>query len=165
MSAPDAAGALARLTDAAMLVVTAGDEARPAGCLVGFHTQASIEPWHHLAFLSRANHTHRVAQASTHLAVHVLRASDLALAELFGGETDDDDAHKFERCAWSPSPLGPPILDAALAWFVGAVVDRFDAGDHEGLLLAPVIWHADATEHEQVLHYEDVRQLDPGHPA
>ena len=60
--------------DYPMFVVTAVDPGTGAraGCLVGFATQTSIEPFRFLVCLSRRNRTYRVARAATVLAVHVL---------------------------------------------------------------------------------------------
>ena len=55
-----------------VLTVPAVAEARPAGCLVGFATQASIDPPRMLVCLSVANHTYPVAREASLLAVHVL---------------------------------------------------------------------------------------------
>ena len=45
----------------AMVVVTAAVGEDRAGCLVGFHNQTSIEPRRYTVWLSKANHTYRVA--------------------------------------------------------------------------------------------------------
>ena len=31
-----------------------------------------------------------------------------------------------------------PVLDGAVAWFVGRIIERYDLGDHVGHLLEPV---------------------------
>ncbi|WP_205877127.1 flavin reductase family protein [Mycobacterium camsae] len=157
---------LERLTETmntAMLVVTTAAQGQRAGCLVGFSTQASIHPPRLLVGISRANHTFGVASRSDHLAVHVLSHRDSALAELFGGETEDE-IDKFDRCAWHTGAAGMPILDDALAWMVGAALDRFDMGDHVGYLLQPVdAWSAAGDD--EPIRFADVRGMDPGHHA
>lgn len=143
------------------VVTTRGSE--PAGCLVGFTTQASIDPPRFLVALSKQNHTYRQACDATHLAVHLIDRERLPLARLFGEQTDDK-TDKFSRCRWHEGPAGMPILDEAAAWFVGEILDRFDLGDHVGHLLAPV----DGAAHDGLLDYvsfSDVEDLDPGHDA
>jgi flavin reductase (DIM6/NTAB) family NADH-FMN oxidoreductase RutF len=143
-----------------ILTVAAGGER--SGCLMGFATQASLEPPRFLACVSRANHTFRPAMASGHVAVHACPDEpDLALARLFGEETGDE-VDKFTRCSWHDGPQGQPVLDAVPAWFVGRVLDRFDLGDHVGLLLEPVAVEGTL---EGVLGFERAKDLDPGHPA
>ncbi len=68
------------------------------------------------------------------------------------------------RAAGTPAPPATPILDAAPAWFVGVVLDRFDLGDHVGYLLDPVDGLApDETRPGSSL--TDVADLKPGHDA
>src|SRR5690349_10706939 len=85
--------------DHAMLVVTtvAGDER--GGCLVGFHSQCSIEPSRYAVWISRANHTYRIAAFAEVFALHVLGARDLELAKLFGEKTEDE-VDKLSSCDW-----------------------------------------------------------------
>ena len=71
------------------------------------------------------------------LGVHCVPADAPALAELFGGETGDE-VDKFARCEWHDGPEGVPILDACANWFVGRVLNRIAAGDHDLFLLEPV---------------------------
>ncbi|MGH3330053.1 MAG: flavin reductase, partial [Nocardioidaceae bacterium] len=58
--------------DYPMFVVTTANDGHRAGCLVGFTTQASIDPPRMLVCLSVKNRTYRVAQEAEYLAVHVL---------------------------------------------------------------------------------------------
>ena len=62
----------AGLLDGPMYVVTAAAARERAGCLVGFAGQCSIEPERHMVWISKANHTYRVATAAGHLGVHLL---------------------------------------------------------------------------------------------
>jgi flavin reductase (DIM6/NTAB) family NADH-FMN oxidoreductase RutF len=145
-----------------LFVVTTVDEAgERGGCLIGFATQCSIEPPRFLAGLSKKNHTYRVAQRASHLAVHVIAKDDKDLAELFGGETGDE-TDKFAECAWHEGPAGVPILDDVDAWFVGRVLDRVDLGDHVGHVLAPV---AVQVARSTNLQSQDAGDIEAGHPA
>jgi flavin reductase (DIM6/NTAB) family NADH-FMN oxidoreductase RutF len=154
---------LSAMTDATMLVVTTQANGHSSGCLVGFSTQASIRPPRFLVGLSRANHTFGVASRADHLAVHVLSRRSMELAELFGGQTDDE-VNKFDHCAWHSGPEGMPILDDAVGWLVGKTLDRIDFGDHVGYLLEPVAgWFSERAD--DLVHLADVIGLDPGHDA
>src|SRR4051794_1865945 len=86
----------------------AGDES--AGCLFGSATQVSIRPPRFIVGLSKRNHTYRVAEGASHLAVHLIGRRHCVLARLFGSETGDR-TDKFARCAWHSGPEGLPILD------------------------------------------------------
>jgi flavin reductase (DIM6/NTAB) family NADH-FMN oxidoreductase RutF len=154
---------LVSLLDYPMFVVTAGSGDEPAGCLVGFAGQVSIHPPRFLVGLSKRNHTYRVAKGAGHLAVHLIERRDCELARLFGSETGDR-TDKFARCAWHSGPHGLPILDDAAGWFAGAVLSRYDVGDHVGFLLEPIAGSA-PEKFEQLVTFSDVRDLDPGHEA
>jgi flavin reductase (DIM6/NTAB) family NADH-FMN oxidoreductase RutF len=169
MRGENGTGAFERLVatlDYPMFVVCTrahGTDDPPAGCLVGFASQTSIDPPRFLVGLSRLNHTYRIAENAKHLAVHVVSRRDRRLAELFGEQTGDR-IDKFDHCDWSPGPAGMPILTAAAAWFVGRIVDRFDLGDHVGHLLEPVSGMS-PDGIEDWLSFSDLRDLTPGHPA
>jgi flavin reductase (DIM6/NTAB) family NADH-FMN oxidoreductase RutF len=144
-----------------MFIVTAraGDER--LGCLIGFATQTSIDPPRMAICLSRKNRTHRRGRDCAALAVHCVPADAPELAELFGGETGDE-VDKFTRCEWQDGPEGLPILERCERWFVGRVVDRLDAGDHELFLLEPV---AASAAREEDFTFHRAKRIEPGHPA
>jgi flavin reductase (DIM6/NTAB) family NADH-FMN oxidoreductase RutF len=130
---------LAGSLDHAMLIVTtACGEDHRAGCLVGFHSQCSIDPPRYAVWISRTNRTYRLAMVSRVFAVHLPRADQHPLADLFGGTTGDE-VDKFERCAWSPGPDGVPLLDDCPNRFVGERVEvaHTDA-DHVCVVLRPL---------------------------
>jgi flavin reductase (DIM6/NTAB) family NADH-FMN oxidoreductase RutF len=143
------------------VVTTVSSDGQRSGCLVGFTTQASINPPRFLIGLSQTNHTFRVAKDASHLAVHVVARDHREIVELFGTETGDE-IDKFERCEWTSGPHGLPILSDSAAWFVGAIEERFALCDHVGLLLAPE--SGEAPENlPKLIEAEDVKGLDPGH--
>src|SRR4051794_32376572 len=145
-----------------MFVVTATADGERSGCLIGFGMPCSVDPQRFLACISQANHTHRIALAASHLAVHVVPSGREDLAELFGGETGDE-IDKFAHCAWSEGPHGTTLLDACRDRFVGAVLDRFDVGDHTAMLLEPV-WAEHAAD-DPALRFGRAREISPGPPA
>jgi flavin reductase (DIM6/NTAB) family NADH-FMN oxidoreductase RutF len=148
--------------DYPMLIVTAAAGDERAGCLVGFATQCSIRPLRFLVCLSDKNHTHRVAQDAELLGVHLVPADGDRLAELFGSDTGDE-VDKFAACAWREGPQGTPLLDDCPNWFVGRVLERLDAGDHQAVLLEPVAAGAGASTTQFDFHR--ARRLEPGHEA
>jgi flavin reductase (DIM6/NTAB) family NADH-FMN oxidoreductase RutF len=146
--------------DYVMLVVTARADEGPAGCLVGFSTQCSIDPPRYLVCLSVKNRTQRVASKSDVVAVHFLEAQAMELARLFGEETTDE-SDTFSRCHWHSGPFEVPILDECGRWFVGRILEQRPFGDHVGFLLDPIA--AQNEGREQSLFYHRVKDLDPGH--
>ncbi len=149
-----------RLNYPIFIVTTAVGERRE-GCVIGFATQTSVHPGRFLAGLSRENRTYRLAREAEALAVHFAPRDDGELVALFGGETGDE-IDKFEHCEWRDGPRGMPILGGCSNWFVGTIISRHDLGDHEGYLLDPV--HA-RCEPAKLLYFDDVKDLEPGHPA
>jgi len=149
--------------DYPMYIVTADDGAGPSGCLVGFGTQCSIHPPRFIVCVSKENHTFEPAMNADLLVVHLLGEDDLELAKVFGEETGDV-VDKFTQVAWQPGPDGrTPVLDGVDRWFAGRVLERFDGGDHVAVMLEPVAVHAGGRPPQ--LGYQQVKGLDPGHPA
>jgi flavin reductase (DIM6/NTAB) family NADH-FMN oxidoreductase RutF len=149
--------------DGAMLAVTVAHEDERDGCLVGFHSQSSIDPARYVVWLSTANRTTRLAREASHLAVHLLAADQLDLARLLGGETGDV-VDKLVHTTWEAGPGGVPLLVACPNRVVGAIVGRLDAGgDHLGVVLEPS--DAKRTGTLRPLRLGDVSDIRPGHPA
>ena len=146
--------------DYPMFIVNTCSGGERAGCLIGFATQISISPPRFLAGLSHKNHTYRVAQGAELLGVHFVPADGVDLAELFGSQTGDE-IDKFERCDWRPGPGGVPIVAGCPNWFVGRIVERLDAGDHDAMLLEPVAAERQAAEEELTFHR--AKRIQPGH--
>jgi len=148
--------------DYPMFIVTACADGERSGCLIGFATQASIDPPRFIVGLSHQNRTYRVANGAELLAVHFVPEEAEDLAELFGGETGDE-VDKFERCAWRPGPGGTPLLDGCPNRFVGRVLNRMDGGDHDAFLLEPVLAERGTDSDEFKFHR--AKRIDPGHEA
>jgi flavin reductase (DIM6/NTAB) family NADH-FMN oxidoreductase RutF len=142
-----------------MFIVTAPG---PLGCLVGFTTQASIDPARFIVCLSHKNRTFREGGDAKAFGVHAVPADADDLAQLFGGQTTDH-TDKFAKTQWREGPEGVPILERCENWFVGRVLHRVDAGDHDAFLLEPIAAHAGAGQDEFTFHR--ARRIDPGHEA
>ena len=163
--ARDAFDSIMRSLDAPMVVVTTATEHERAGCLVGFHSQCSIEPVRYAVWLSKANHTCRVALHATHLAVHYLGEDDRALAELFG-ERSGDDIDKFERVATTEGPHGVPLLDDCADRVVFRRTSFLEEGsDHICFMLEPVEASAGSSGVARRMRLSDVADMTPGHEA
>jgi flavin reductase (DIM6/NTAB) family NADH-FMN oxidoreductase RutF len=154
--------ALVSSLDYPMVVVTTAVDGERSGCLVGFHTQCSIDPSRFIVCISKKNHTFGVAQRAQHLVLHFLDEGDMALASLFGERTGDD-VDKFTRCTWHPGPDGVPIVDDCANWAVVRILDTLDGGDHMGFLTEPVDAHAG--EGLRQLSFQAAKTLEAGHEA
>jgi flavin reductase (DIM6/NTAB) family NADH-FMN oxidoreductase RutF len=142
------------------IVTTIADDGERSGCLIGFATQISIDPPRFLTGLSEKNHTFEVAKRAEHIGVHFVPADGEEIAELFGGETGDE-IDKFERCEWHEGPEGVPIVAGLPNWFVGRIVERLSAGDHDAIILEPVGGERQAEEQEFTFHR--AKRIEPGH--
>ncbi len=146
--------------DYPMFIVTAAAGEERAGCLVGFATQTSVRPPRFLVCISSKNRTYEVAGRAEVLAVHLVPHDAGDLAELFGSETGHD-VDKFARCEWGPGPGGAPILGGCENWFVGRVVERVPAGDHDAFLLEPVA--AEQGRPAREFSFHRAKRMEPGH--
>jgi flavin reductase (DIM6/NTAB) family NADH-FMN oxidoreductase RutF len=148
--------------DHPMVVVTTCAHGARAGCLVGFHTQCSIDPTRYLVCISVENYTLEIARPGASLAVHFLADVDMALARLFG-ETTGDEIDKFDRCRWVSGPLGLPILRQHGAWVAGPIVQSCVVGDHVATVID--VMHGRGSASTDQLQFSAVKDLEPGHPA
>jgi flavin reductase (DIM6/NTAB) family NADH-FMN oxidoreductase RutF len=157
---PDAFAELIGELDYPMLIVTTAAAGERAGCLVGFSTQASIDPPCFLVCLSKRNRTCRLALGARGVVIHLLPREAGELAELFGGETGDE-TDKFARCAWSPGPDGMPVLADCPAWFAARISSSLDVGDHVAFLLEPLEWRP--TDGLEPFRTRQAEGIEPGH--
>jgi flavin reductase (DIM6/NTAB) family NADH-FMN oxidoreductase RutF len=157
----EAFDAVLQSLDAPMVVVTATAHNEHSGCLVGFHTQCSIDPRRWIVCLSKKNHTCGIAQHASALVLHMLRRDQRVLAELFGSETDDQ-VDKFEHCTWKSGLDGTRIL-ARSDWIAGRIIERTDLGDHIGHILDIIDAGSDHAGSMTELGFQSVRDLEPGH--
>jgi len=148
--------------DYPMMIVTAAAGDEKAGCLVDFATQCSIDPPLFAVWLSRKNHTFRVAQKADVLTVHFPSADDGALAALFGGETGDE-VDKFTRCRWREGSSQAPVLQDCARWFTGRIIQRIPTEDHVGYLLEPLAVSSGPWAGQ--LGFQSARHISPGHEA
>lgn len=149
--------------DPPMVVVTCCVDGERSGCLVGFHSQASIDPERYAVWISRANHTFRLATSAEVLAVHFLRAGDHEVAAHFGGLTGDE-VDKFAGVPVVEGPGGVPLLRAVPDRLLlrRDVLHDDGVGDHVAVIgtIVEVVGGVGSP-----LRLSDVEDVDPGHPA
>jgi flavin reductase (DIM6/NTAB) family NADH-FMN oxidoreductase RutF len=157
----DGFGTIASSLDTPLIVVTAADTRERAGCLVGFHSQSSIEPMRYCVWLSKANFTYRVALRSTHLGIHFLTAADLPLAERFGTLTGDN-VDKFAGVRTGLGPGGVPVLeDYPHRLMTRRITLVDDGGDHVCVMTETVATHTGGRF--EPLRLSQAAHLQPGH--
>ncbi len=147
--------------DTPLVVVTTAIGSERAGCVVGFHSQSSMDPGRFTIWLSKANHTYRVALRASHLAVHFLSIGDLAVAEHFGTLTGDT-TDKFADVPTTSGPGGVPILQDWPRWLVARRVALLDeGGDHVCVVTEPLTVHSSGPF--EPLRLSHAEGLTPGH--
>lgn len=157
----DAFGTIMASLDTPLVVVTTAVANERAGCLVGFHAQSSIEPERYCLWLSKANHTYRVALRSTHLGIHFLESHQLALAELFGTRTGDV-TDKFAGLTTAVGPSDVPVLTGCAHRLVVRRIALLDeGGDHVCISTEPV--SAASARSFTPLRFSQAAHLMPGH--
>jgi flavin reductase (DIM6/NTAB) family NADH-FMN oxidoreductase RutF len=162
-------GAMMGVLDGPLVIVTTiSRRGERAGCLVGFTTQASMDPPRFLVLLSRRNHTFGVARDADLLAVHLVPGARHDLAEQFGSETGDR-IDKFATVGWSEGPGGVPLVEGCPHWFVGRILNQRAYGyqdcDHVPFLLEPIEVSDPGSLGEELLRLSGVTDLEPGHEA
>jgi hypothetical protein len=151
---------LTDMLDCPVFVVTTQAAGQPSGCLVSFASRASADPPIFQVCIPKSRDTCTVAGGAQHLAVHVLARHHRTLAELFAGRSGDD-AEKFHRCRWRAGPQGMPVLDDAIAWFVGRIIGWVEVGDHVLYALQPVAtWVPENSD--DPLYLSDLDDMDSG---
>jgi flavin reductase (DIM6/NTAB) family NADH-FMN oxidoreductase RutF len=149
--------------DPAMVIVTTSAGRERGGCLVGFHAQSSIEPSRYCIWLSKANHTYRLALRASHLGIHFLTDTDTdgELAELFG-TLSGDDIDKFTRVPFVETKEKVPVLESCDNWLVVEKIALLDeGGDHVCISTQPVTVHYEGDF--RPLRLSSVNHLTPGH--
>jgi flavin reductase (DIM6/NTAB) family NADH-FMN oxidoreductase RutF len=156
------AEAITRLAEYPLYVVTTslGDEV--SGCLAGFVTQSSIRPVRFIVCVSKVNHTFRIVERSTSLALHLLGSDQGWIASLFG-EISGNEMEKFAEVKWSRGITGAPVLSACAAWVEGSIINRMSAGDHEAFLMT--VANGGLGNSEGIFMLSDAVGFEPGNPA
>lgn len=162
---PTAAELLERTLDnlvTPMTIVTATAESSTAGCLVGLHTQCSIDPMRVGVCISHANHTFEIASTAEALTVHYLEPQHRELAHRFGSETGDS-TDKFAglNLRRTSEPDAVELVDIPARW-IGAVETSWDLGDHTMFVLSPRVVRRSWSFFQ--LSNTDLGEIEAGHP-
>lgn len=128
-----------------VVVVTAMVDGAPVGMVLGTFSSVSLDPPLVSFMPTRTSNTWAVLDRATEYVINVL-AHDQQEVCLAMARRDPD---KFDKVAWSPSPVnGAPVLEGAVSVVVCTPDQKIDAGDHLIVLCA-------------VQHVEVRRQANP----
>ncbi|PVZ53868.1 flavin reductase family protein [Arthrobacter sp. H-02-3] len=109
-----------------LTVVTASTKHGPAGFTCQSFSSLSLEPALVTFSPSRTSSTWPLLREAARFTVNILPAEHQHLAAQFARSGAD----KFAGVIHSPSPLGNPVLDQALAWVDCELHQEYDGGDH-----------------------------------
>jgi flavin reductase (DIM6/NTAB) family NADH-FMN oxidoreductase RutF len=123
----------------------------PAGLTTNAFTSLSLDPRLVLVCLDLGSRTLERVREHQRLAVNVLAADQREVAVRFAGKASH--AEKFRDVGWREE-AGVPVLDGAVAWVAGPVVQLVAGGDHVIAITAaeafgapggePLLFHAGA---------------------
>ncbi|UKA53885.1 flavin reductase family protein [Arthrobacter sp. FW305-BF8] len=109
-----------------LTVITAATENGPAGFTCQSFASLSLEPALVTFSPARTSSTWPLLRQAGRFTVNILPADHQHLAAQFARSGAD----KFAGVEHSPSPLGNPVLDGALAWVDCELHQEYDGGDH-----------------------------------
>ena len=154
---------LMQSSDPAVVIATVCDGDSRDGCLIGFHTQAGIDPLRVCLWFSRANKTYGTMLKSPYVGIHFPTTDDYDLAALFGG-TSGDTADKFAECALDPNSTDVPLLTRCPNRIIARKLLVLDDGaDHVCVITEPI--QSQSTGPFVPLRVSDLRAVTPGHEA
>jgi flavin reductase (DIM6/NTAB) family NADH-FMN oxidoreductase RutF len=126
---------------AGVTIVTTNWEGTRRGLTATAICSVSLAPPTLLCCVNRASAAHEAICASGTVAVNVLTAADLALAECFGGAEFGE--ARFALGQWATLVTGAPVLESALAAFDCRISRVIEAGTHTVFLAEVVATRAD----------------------
>ncbi|MFC8410072.1 flavin reductase family protein [Arthrobacter sp. NPDC057259] len=109
-----------------LTVITSHTDEGPAGFTCQSFSSLSLEPALVTFSPSRTSSTWPRLRQAGQFTINILPTEHRHLAAQFARSGTD----KFEGVAHTPSPLGHPILEDALAWIDCELYQEHDGGDH-----------------------------------
>ena len=132
-----------------LTIITAATPDGPAGFTCQSFASLSLEPALVTFSPARTSSTWPLLRTAGRFTVNILPAEHQHLSAQFSRSGAD----KFSGVGYTPSPLGNPILDQALAWVDCELRDEYDGGDHTIVVGAVRALEA-RTEAEPLLFYK-----------
>jgi flavin reductase (DIM6/NTAB) family NADH-FMN oxidoreductase RutF len=118
--------ACAQFATGITVVTSMGIDGQPHGLTANSFTSVSLEPPMCLFCIDRRASVHEHFDASAAIAIHVLAEDQVELCVAFSQRP----TNRFEGLKWQPGENGAPVLEGALAVFLGEVRQKVDAGTH-----------------------------------
>jgi flavin reductase (DIM6/NTAB) family NADH-FMN oxidoreductase RutF len=122
----DFRNALGSFATGVTVITAATPDGKQAGLTCNSFASVSLNPPLVLWSLVVYSPSMSIFQDASHFSVHVLGASQQALATQFATRAED----KFAGVKWEPGLGGAPVLADAVATFQCRTADRYYGGDH-----------------------------------
>lgn len=132
-----------------LTVITAATKDGPAGLTCQSFSSLSLEPALVTFSPARTSTSWPLLREAGRFTVNILPAEHQHLAAQFARSGGD----KFAGVGHSPSPLGNPVLDQALAWVDCELHQEYDGGDHT-IVVAAVRALSARADAEPLLFYK-----------
>lgn len=136
------------------VVTTRDADGQPVGMTVNSFNSVSLEPPLILWSIDKQSLSYEAFTTQPHFAVHVLKADQQHISNLFAGRGAD----KFGQVHWHPGPDDVPRLDDCAAYFYCRRAQCIDGGDHT-ILLGEVLDFAAAGGEPLIFHRGRYRTL------
>lgn len=112
------------------VITTQDTNGQPAGMTANSFNSVSLEPALVLWSIDKQSMGYKAFTSREHFAVHILRADQQHVSNLFAGRGAD----KFGQVSWYEGPNGIPRLEECAAYFHCRRAQCIDGGDHTILL-------------------------------
>lgn len=109
-----------------LTIITASTKGGPVGFTCQSFASLSLDPALVTFSPAKTSRTWPLIRETRKFCINVLPEEHRELSGKFARSGTD----KFEGVSHTPSPLGSPILDNALAWIDCELYEEYDGGDH-----------------------------------
>ncbi|WP_371795111.1 flavin reductase family protein [Streptomyces sp. NBC_01718] len=107
-------------------VVTTQHEGTPRGLAVNAFSSISLDPPLVLVCVQKTSSTYESLFGSRHLAINILAADQLDVAQTFASKSQD----KFATIRWHSGEHGSPVIDGASAHLEAEICERLQTSTH-----------------------------------
>lgn len=138
----------AQFTTGITVITVVDAHGHPHGMTVNSFASVSLAPPLVLVSIDLRNSILGHFLSASAFAVNILREGQERLSHRFSSVSE----RRFEGVDWSPSELGMPLLDGALAHLECLVVRSLEAGDHT--VLIGEVRHASCAEGKPLVYFD-----------
>ena len=128
---------------------------RPRGLVASSLVPVSLNPPLVSVCVGNASSTWPALRAASRVGISILAHDQVAACRALGGARAD----RFAQVRWSTFDDGAVLINGAVSWMAGAVVDQFPGGDHRIVVIGLDALATDRTREPLVFHASRFRPL------